>query len=174
METRTIDATESDPSASTGSNQDAANWTAVTAWACDLATLLCTEQPAHHIGILVPAADGAGLRLAALIRGAGEDTGDVVVGEWRVPLEGSVCGRVYRTGLAALCVDVSMVPDYRAIPGGRTRSSLTIPVGPPDRVVAVINLEAPWVGAFSMRDYEHMTERAADAFATFPAVGRGL
>jgi putative methionine-R-sulfoxide reductase with GAF domain len=85
-----------------------------------------------------------------------------------VPLDGSICGRVYRTGLAALCADVAMDDDYRAFPGGRTRSSLTVPVGPPSRVVAVVNLEAPWVGAFSIRDYERMTERAAIAFVTFP------
>ena len=92
----------------------------------------------------------------------------MVIGEWIVPFEGSVCGRVYRTGLAALCADVTMDPDYRSFPGGRTRSSLTVPVGPPDAVVAVINLEAPWVAAFSIRDYERMTERAAAAYATFP------
>jgi hypothetical protein len=32
----------------------------------------------------------------------------------------------------------------------------------------VINLEAPWVSGFSIRDYERMTERAAGAYATFP------
>ena len=92
----------------------------------------------------------------------------MVIGEWIVPFEGSVCGRVYRTGLAALCADVTMDPDYRSFPGGRTRSSLTVPVGPPDAVVAVINLEAPWVAAFSIRDYERMTERAAAAYAPVP------
>ena len=30
----------------------------------------------------------------------------------------------------------------------------------------MINLEAPWVAAFSIRDYERMTERAAAAYAT--------
>ena len=61
-----------------------------------------------------------------------------------------------------------MDPDYRPFPGGGTRSSLTVPVGPPDGVVAVINLEAPWISAFSIRDYERMTAHAAAAFATFP------
>ena len=61
-----------------------------------------------------------------------------------------------------------MDPDYRSFPGGRTRSSLTVPVGPPDDVVAVINLEAPWIAAFSIRDYERMTERAAAAHTSFP------
>jgi hypothetical protein len=140
----------------------------VTAWARDLAARIGDEQPTQHIAVFVPDDDGDGLRLAAQVWGAGEDTGVVVVGDWTVPLEGSVCGRVYRTGLAALCADVAMDPDYRAFPGGRTRSSLTVPVGPADGVVAVINLEAPWVAAFSIRDYERMTVRAATAFASFP------
>lgn len=151
---------------STDSSRDSA---AVYAWARSLAAGISADQPTQHVAIFVPDDDGAGLRLAAQVWGAGEDTGEVVVGEWLIPLEGSVCGRVYRTGLATLCADVAMDPDYRAFPGGRTRSSLTIPVGPPDHVVAVINLEAPWVGAFSIRDYERMTEWAADAFPSFPA-----
>jgi putative methionine-R-sulfoxide reductase with GAF domain len=106
--------------------------------------------------------------LAAQIWGAGNDTGEVVVGDWTVPLDGSVCGRVYGTGLAALSADVTLDPDYRSFPGGRTRSSLTVPIGPPDGVVAVLNLEAPWVGAFTIRDYERTTERATAAYAEFP------
>jgi GAF domain-containing protein len=145
------------------------DWTAIAAWARDLAGQIGDEQPTQHIAVFVPDDDGHGLRLAAQVWGAGEDTGAVIVGDWIVPLQGSVCGRVYRTGLAALCADVAMDPDYRPFPGGRTRSSLTVPVGPPDGVVAVINLEAPWVGAFSIRDYERMSERAAEAFASFPA-----
>ena len=143
-------------------------WTDVSTWARQLADRIATEQPTQHIAVFVPDEDGAGMRLAAQVWGAGEDTGVIRVGEWIVPLEGSVTGRVYRTGLAALCADVGMDPDYRPFPGGRTRSSLTVPVGPPDDVIAVINLEAPWVAAFSIRDYERMTEWAAEAYETFP------
>jgi hypothetical protein len=147
------------------------DWLTISAWARDLAGRIGHEQPTQHVAVFVPDADRRGLRLAAQIWGAGEDLGEVVVGDWIVPLEGSVCGRVYRTGLAALCADVGMDPDYRSFPGGRTRSSLTIPVGPPDGVVAVINFEAPWVAAFSIRDYERMTERAAEAYMSFPVHG---
>jgi GAF domain-containing protein len=164
----TIDATERDQRAPGGSTAAASHWAAVTAWARDLAGRIGRDQPTQHISVFVPDDDGAGLRLAAQIWGAGEDTGEVVVGAWVVPLEGSICGRVYRDGLAALCADVALDPDYRSFPGGRTRSFLTVPVGPPDGVVAVINLEAPWVAAFSIRDYERMTEEAAAALATFP------
>ena len=168
----TIDATERDPRSrarsTKASDRGADEWTAILAWAGDLAAQIGNEQPTQHIAILVPDAGGEALRLAAQVWGAGEDTGDVVVGEWVVPLDGSVCGRVFRTGLAALCADVNLDPDYRSFPGGRSRSSLTVPVGRPDRVVAVINLEAPWVAAFSIRDYERMQERAAAALDSFP------
>ena len=164
----TIDAIQRDQRPRAGSTDTTADWAAITAWACDLAARIGEDQPAQHVAIFVPDDDRDGLRLAAQIWGAGEDTGEVVVGEWIVPLDGSVCGRVYRTRLAALCADVTMDPDYRSFPGGRSRSSLTVPVGPPDGVVAVINLEAPWVGAFSIRDYERMTERAAAAHSSFP------
>jgi hypothetical protein len=164
----TIDATGRASDTVTLPDHASEAWAAVSAWAHLLAGQIATEQPAQHVAIFVPDEDGAGLRLAAQIWGAGEDTSEVVAGDWLIPLEGSVCGRVYRTGLATLCADVSMDPDYRAFPGGRTRSSLTVPVGPPDRVVAVINLEAPWVGAFAIRDYDRMTELAAGAHSTFP------
>jgi putative methionine-R-sulfoxide reductase with GAF domain len=163
----TIDSTERDQRAHAGSTHNE-DWAAASAWAHALATQIGQEQPTQHVAIFVPDDDGNGLRLAAQVWGAGEDTGQVIVGEWIVPLEGSICGRVYRMGHAALCADVTMDPDYRSFPGGRTRSSLTVPIGPPGGVVAVINLEAPWVGAFSIGDYERMTERAAAAYDVHP------
>jgi hypothetical protein len=144
------------------------DWAAITSWAGALATLIGHEQPAQHVAVFVPDDDSRGLRLAAQVWGVGDDTGEVVVGSWLVPLEGSVSGRVFRTGLAALCADVGMDPDYRSFPGSRTRSSLTVPVGRPGEVLAVINVEAPWVAAFSIRDYERLTERAATALDRFP------
>jgi GAF domain-containing protein len=143
-------------------------WPAISAWAADVVARISADQPGQHVAVFVPDLDAPALRLAAQVWGAGEDTGAVVAGEWLIPIEGSVCGRVYRTGLAALCADVGLDPDYRGFPGGRTRSSLTVPIGPPDGVVAVVNLEAPWVSAFSVRDYERMTEVAAAAYATHP------
>ena len=129
---------------------------------------MSAEQTAQHVAIFVPDDGESGLRLVAQVWGAGEDTGEVVAGQWVIPVDGSVCGRVYRTGLAALSADIAMDPDYRSYPGGRTRSSLTVPIGPPNDVIAVINLEAPWISAFSIRDYERITEWAAIAYGTFP------
>ena len=144
------------------------DWRAVTAWARELAALVGGEQLTEHVAVFVPDAAAGGLRLAAQVWGAAEDTGAVRVGEWIVPFDASICGRVFRTGLAALCSDVAMDPDYRSFPGGRTRSALTVPVGRPGEVVAVINVEAPWVGAFSIRDYDRLTEQAATAFEGWP------
>lgn len=165
----TIDATERDPRPRGSSIHVPEEWAAMSGWANDLAARIAEDPAARHVAIFVPDDDGSGLRLAAQVWGPGEETGAVIVGDWTVPLDGSVCGRVYRTGLAALCADVAMDPDHRSFPGSRTRSSLTVPIGPPDSVVAVINLEAPWVGAFSIRDFERLTEEASVAFGTYPA-----
>jgi len=141
---------------------------AITRWAIELADSIALDQTAQHVAIFVPEPARDGLRLAAQIWGAGEDLGDVIVGEWVVPLDGSVTGRVFRTGAAALCADITLDPDYRSFPGGRTRSFLTVPVGSPDEVVGVINIESPWASAFSVRDYENVTARARRAAASFP------
>lgn len=165
----TIDATERDLHPREPSSHARDEWAAMSAWANDLAARIAEDQAARHVAIFVPDDDGDGLRLAAQVWGPGEETGAVIVGDWTVPLEGSVCGRVYRTGLAALCADVAMDPDHRSFPGSRARSSLTVPIGPPESVVAVIDLEAPWVGAFSIRDFERLTEEATAAFDTYTA-----
>jgi GAF domain len=142
---------------------------AIDAWAARLVAEVARDQPAQQVSVFVPDALAGGLRLVAQIWGAGEDTGEVVVGEWIVPFAGSVCGRVYRTGAAALCADVALDPDYRGFPGGHNRSSLTVPVGKLGAVVAVVNIEAPWVGAFSVRDHDHVSAAAAAAMESFPA-----
>jgi hypothetical protein len=35
-------------------------------------------------------------------------------------------------------------------------------------VIAVINVEAPWVAAFSIRDHDRLVERASQALQRFP------
>lgn len=167
VETGTIDAMERAPG--TGAEPSTPHdWPALMSWAAELAAVIGREQPTEHVAVFIPDPAAGGLRLAAQVWGAGEDTGEVVVGAWIVPFEGSICGRVHATGLAALCADVAMDPDFRSWPGSRTRSSLTVPVGPPADVRAVINVEAPWVSAFSIRDYERLTARAAAAADTWP------
>ncbi|HEU4573139.1 MAG TPA: GAF domain-containing protein [Candidatus Limnocylindrales bacterium] len=146
---------------------DASNWAAVTAWSGALAAAVRAVQPSGHVDVFIPDPELGALRLAAQVSYAGVASSEAV-GTWIVPFEESITGRVYRTGLAALCSDVSMDPDFRAWPGSRTRSSLTVPVGRQGAVLAVVNVEAPWVGAFSIRDYERITDRAAAAALAWP------
>jgi GAF domain-containing protein len=146
-------------------------WEAIGEWAQALADRVAGDQPAQHVAVFVHDSDVDALRLVGQVWGAAEDTGAVVVGIWTLPLEGSICGRVYRTRAAALCADISLDPDYRSFPGGRTRSSLTVPFGPDDTVVGVINVEAPWTSAFSIADYERLTQLAVSAAAAMPRLG---
>jgi hypothetical protein len=175
MERRTIEAIDRDGGRTKPAETEdaipgwsARDWRAITLWAHELATVVGREQPTEHVAVFVPDAEAGGLRLAAQVWGAGENTGAVVVGDWVVPFDASICGRVFRTGHAALCADVAMDPDFRSWPGSRTRSSLTVPVGRLGAVLAVVNVEAPWVSAFSIRDYERLRDRAADAGEAWP------
>jgi hypothetical protein len=163
----TIDIVERDPRVTAGSTARP-EWGAIVEWAHELAAIVAREQPNEHVAVLVPDPSAGGLRLAAQVWGAGEDTGAVRVGEWLVPYEESVCGRVFRTAVASLCSDVTFDADYRAFPGGRARSSLTVPIGPPGAVIGVINVEAPWVGAFSIRDHDRLIDRAAESVESYP------
>ena len=143
-------------------------WQAMGAWAQTLADHVAGDQPAQHVTVFVHDAPVDALRLVGQVWGTGEDTGEVVPGLFIVPLDGTVSGRVFRTGDAALCADVSLDPDYRAFPGVRTRSSLTVPLVRDEAVVGVINVEAPWISAFSVADYERLTKLAASAVTTMP------
>jgi GAF domain len=144
-------------------------WEAIGAWAQTLAERVAGDQPAQHVTVFVHDAAIDALRLVGQVWGTGEDTGEVVPGIFVVPLDGTVSGRVFRTGDAALCADVSLDPDYRAFPGVRTRSSLTVPLVRDEAVVGVINVEAPWISAFSVADYERLTKLAASAVTTMPS-----
>lgn len=144
-------------------------WEAMGAWAQALAERVAGDQPAQHVTVFVHDAPVDALRLVGQVWGTGEDTGEVVPGMFIVPLDGTVSGRVFRTGDAALCADVSLDPDYRAFPGVRTRSSLTVPLVRDEAVVGVINVEAPWISAFSVADYERLTKLAASAVTTMPS-----
>ena len=65
---------------------------AIDAWAAHLAEEVARDQPAQHVAVFVPDAVAGGLRLVAQVWGAGEDTGEVVVGEWIVPFAGRSAG----------------------------------------------------------------------------------
>lgn len=107
----------------------------------------------HHVALFLhdPAVDR--LRLAGQRWGAGEDTGQVIVGEWLVDLDG-VCGRAFRIGDAVLVPDVRLEPDYKTFPGSRTRSELAVAVSAHGRPIGVVNIESPWIGHYGIEDLE--------------------
>ena len=100
-----VDATERDPLIPEPFVQAPDDWAAMSAWASDLAVGIAADQATQHVAIFVLDDRGDDLRLAAQVWGAGEDTGAVIVGDWTVPLDGSVCGRVYRTVVDRLHTD---------------------------------------------------------------------
>lgn len=131
--------------------------------------MIAGHQPSFHIGIFVYDPDVDALRLAAQVLGAGEDDEDgVVPGSWLLDVDESVSGRVYRTGAPILIPDVHLDPDYRARPGSRTRSELIVPIVAGDRVVAVASLEAPWVSAFTIEDYDRVRGQVEVLGPSFP------
>lgn len=114
----------------------------------------------HHVALFLhdPAVDR--LRLVGQRWGAGEDTGQVIVGEWLVDLDG-VCGRAFRTGAAVLVPDVRLEPDYLTFPGSRTRSELAVALAAKGRPIGVVNIESPWVGHYGIEDLEALKGWAA-------------
>jgi GAF domain-containing protein/FixJ family two-component response regulator len=68
-----------------------------------------------------------------------------------IPLDGSVSGRVYRTGKSAVISDARQSPDYfEAAP--EVQSELSVPVKVAGRVIAVLGAESPQIDAFDQED----------------------
>jgi GAF domain-containing protein len=142
----------------------------VVAWAEAIVDVLHREDRFHSASVLVHDPATAGLRLAAQWRSPSEDAG-VARPSWVVPLNGSVCGWVFRMGRPALVADVTSHADYLAYPGPATRSELATPILVAGRAVGVINVESPRVGEFGIADVERLERRAAAAAESLPADG---
>ncbi len=137
------------------------------AWAEAIVGALRREDRFHSASVLVHDPAAAGLRLAALWRGPDEGAA-VARPSWVVPLIGSVCGWVFRTGRPALVADVTSHADYLAYPGSATRSELAAPILVAGRPIGVINVESPRVGEFGIADLERLELRAAAAADSSP------
>jgi GAF domain-containing protein len=140
----------------------------VVAWAEAIVEALRREDRFHSASVLVHDPAAAGLRLAAQWLGPGEEAG-VAGPSWVVPLIGSVCGWVFRTGRPALVADVTSHADYFAYPGSATRSELAAPILVAGRPIGVINVESPRVGEFGIADLERLERRAAAAAESLPS-----
>jgi GAF domain-containing protein len=140
----------------------------VTAWADGLVERLARVYPYQHCAVFMPdAADPELLLVVAQRWGLLRDLGIVRTGEWTVPVEGSICGRVFRTGSPALITDVTLDPDYRSWPGSTTRSEVAVPIVRQEGVMAVINIESPQPAYFGIADLEALVAEASDAALAF-------
>jgi len=140
----------------------------VVAWAEAIVEALRREDRFHSASVLVHDPAAYGLRLAAQWRGSEESAG-VARPSWVVPLDGSVCGWVFRMGRPALVGDVTSHADYFAYPGSATRSELAAPILVGGRAIGVINVESPRVGEFGIADVERLERRAAAAAESLPS-----
>ncbi|MBU0704840.1 MAG: GAF domain-containing protein, partial [Chloroflexi bacterium] len=77
----------------------------------------------------------------------------------RLPLDGSIIGRVYQTGEPLLISNVEQVPYYFEV--APTRSELAVPVRVGDQIIAVLNVESPELGAFGEEDLRILSAVAA-------------
>lgn len=142
---------------------------ATLAWADRVADVLCRTWQFQHCAVFLYDASVDALRLVGQRWGAGENTGAVIVGEWLVPLHGSVCGRVFRTGSPVLVPDIHHDPDYRAFPGGTSRSEVAVPIQVDGRTIGVINVESSRANAYGIADIDRLLEAADIAGRTCPA-----
>lgn len=140
----------------------------IAAWAEDLTDAIAADHQFQQVAVLIHDPDADGLRLVTQRWASSQDLGLLVAGEWVVPLVGSICGRVYRTGIPALASDVALDPDFLSFSGGRTRSELTVPIVIDGATIGVVNLEAPFVSAFGIADLEVVRARIREAAPAFP------
>ncbi len=143
----------------------------IVSWAERLIDALSADHLHQHCSVFMFDPRRDGLVLTAQVWGAGMDSGKVTPGAWVLPLEGSVCGRVFRTGEPALIVDTALDPDYRDYPGGRMRSELAVPIVAGSTVVGILNFESPWPATFGIDDLDRVSDWAARAGEEFAARG---
>ena len=72
--------------------------------------------------------------------------------EVSLPVDDSVCGRVFRSGEGMIIDDVREVPYYQG-PVGDVRSELTVPLRVGERIIGVLDVESRRVGAFDQDDF---------------------
>jgi GAF domain-containing protein len=117
---------------------------------------LSRTQSLQHCALFLWDPSIGRLRLAAQHWGAGEDLGEVRAGTWTIGLNG-ICGRAFASAEPVLIPDVEDDPAFLSFPGSRTRSELAVPVTIDDKVIGVINLESPRVGAYGAADVDALS-----------------
>ncbi len=140
----------------------------ITAWAEELTSAIAADDVLQRVAVLIHDSEATGLRFVTDRCGIRDSLDRPVPIESVVPLDGSICGRVFRTGIPALLPDVSMDPDYLSFGAGRNRSELAVPIVVRGRPVGVVNVEAPWVGAFGIAELDRVRQRIGEAVGSFP------
>lgn len=140
---------------------------AVRAWADWVITSLLADDPSSYCGVLVLDANAAGLRLVGE-RWRGEAAADPAPGDGLVPLDGTVCGTVFRTAAPVLVSDVQQHPGHRPLPGHAMRSELAVPVLRAGHAIGVIKVESTRVGGLDIADLHRLTALSAEAAELAP------
>jgi PAS domain S-box-containing protein len=108
--------------------------------------VLRAEMGMEFLGFVLPAEDGRGLKLYPTRVDFGLRMGDP-----RIPLNGSICGHVFRTGEPVVIGDVSQVSYYfEGHP--EVCSELAVPVRVGGEIIGVLNLESRQIDAFGKED----------------------
>jgi PAS domain S-box-containing protein len=101
---------------------------------------------AEFIGFAMPAEDGDGLEIYQ-----SQVEFELTMGNFRLPLSGSVCGHVFQTEEPVVLGDVRQAPYY--LEGHpKVRSELAVPVRAVGEVIGVLNVESCRLNAFSEED----------------------
>jgi PAS domain S-box-containing protein len=106
------------------------------------------------LGVLLPTEDGKTLRVHSL-----PEYGRPLM-EMSLPVDDSVCGRVFATGEAMIIDDVREVPYYHGAVGN-VRSELALPLRVGERIIGVLDVESRRVGAFDQDDLTFYSTIAA-------------
>ena len=112
-----------------------------------------------HVELYLVDEDSRSLMLAAR---AGEHGSSIA--DYSQSVQDGLMGRAYRTGQAVRVDDVQNDTDFLAYSALSTRSEVCVPISTGGRVLAVLNLEAERVGAFTNEDVS-VLQTAADMLA---------
>ncbi len=116
--------------------------------ACEM---LETTMQVDFLSVVLPDKKGEGLKVHPSLIGYSPAVVDTVL-----PLKGSVCGQVFRTGEPLLIGDVRQVSYYYDAAEG-VNSELAVPVRVGGRVIGVLNVESRRLNAFDEEDLAFYT-----------------
>ncbi|MBN1177605.1 MAG: GAF domain-containing protein [Anaerolineae bacterium] len=108
--------------------------------------ILSEEMDVDFVGVLLPEPGGKWLSVHPSVVGYASSTGAL-----RVPVGGSICGTVFRTGEPVIIDDVLKEPNYYG-PVGDVRSELSVPLRIGNRVIGVLDVENQRPKAFTQDD----------------------